>query len=74
MIDKTSPSTKAFGFWLAVLATIFSIILTWVAPRIAAGRTQGIEQFIFTPFDSFQLILIQVFLCPVFHTNRTSGV
>ncbi|MCI0437079.1 MAG: hypothetical protein L0271_26075, partial [Gemmatimonadetes bacterium] len=26
---------------------------TLVAPRIAAGRVEGIEMFLFTPFDSF---------------------
>jgi hypothetical protein len=27
--------------------------LTLVAPRLAGGRTQGIEPFLFVPFDSF---------------------
>ena len=27
--------------------------LTWVAARLAAGRTEGIEPFLFVPFDSF---------------------
>jgi hypothetical protein len=27
--------------------------LTFVGPRIAEGRTQGIEVFLFEPFDSF---------------------
>jgi hypothetical protein len=31
----------------------YFVQLTWVAPRLAAGRTQGIEPFLFTPFDSF---------------------
>ena len=27
--------------------------LTWVMPRLAAGRTQGLAPFLFEPFDSF---------------------
>ena len=27
--------------------------LTWVAPRLASGRTAGLEPFLFVPFDSF---------------------
>jgi hypothetical protein len=27
--------------------------LTFVAPRLAAGRVQGVEPFLFVPFDSF---------------------
>jgi hypothetical protein len=44
----------AFATAYAVLISInYYVQLTWVAPRIAAGRTSGIEQFLFTPFDSF---------------------
>jgi hypothetical protein len=43
-----------FGTAYAVLISInYFVQLTWVMPRLAAGRTQGIEQFLFTPFDSF---------------------
>lgn len=44
----------AFATAYAVLISInYFVQLTWVAPRLAAGRTQGIEPFLFTPFDSF---------------------
>ena len=54
--DRKIYSHAAIGFAVAyaVLISInYYVQLTWVAPRIAAGRTQGIEQFLFTPFDSF---------------------
>ena len=44
----------AFATAYAVLISInYFVQLTWVAPQLAAGRTQGIEPFLFTPFDSF---------------------
>lgn len=49
-----SLTAVAFGTIYAALVSInYFVQLTWVMPRIAAGRTQGIEQFLFTPFDSF---------------------
>lgn len=30
----------------------YFVQLTWVAPRLAAGRNQGLEPFLFVPFDS----------------------
>ncbi len=49
-----SHSAVAFATAYAVLISInYFVQLTWVAPRLAAGRTQGIELFLFTPFDSF---------------------
>jgi hypothetical protein len=49
-----SQAAIAFATAYAVLISInYFVQLTWVAPRLAAGRTQGIEQFLFTPFDSF---------------------
>ena len=52
---------KVWSMVAVVFATIYAALvsinyfvqLTWVTPRLAAGRTQGIEQFLFTPFDSF---------------------
>jgi len=32
---------------------LYYVQLAWVAPRLAAGRTEGLEPFLFTPFDSF---------------------
>ena len=49
-----SHSAVAFATAYAVLISInYFVQLTWVTPRLAAGRTQGIELFLFTPFDSF---------------------
>jgi hypothetical protein len=31
----------------------YYVQLTWVAPRLIEGQTEGIEAFIFVPFDSF---------------------
>ena len=61
-IHQLSPSDRkvwthaavAFATVYAVLISInYFVQLTWVAPRLAAGRTRGIEPFLFTPFDSF---------------------
>lgn len=44
----------AFATIYAALITItYYVQLTWVGPRLAAGRTAGMEQFLFVPFDSF---------------------
>lgn len=49
-----SHAAVAFATAYAVLISInYFVQLTWVAPRLAAGRAQGIEPFLFTPFDSF---------------------
>jgi len=49
-----SHAAMAFATAYAVLISInYFVQLTWVAPRLAAGRIQGIESFLFTPFDSF---------------------
>jgi hypothetical protein len=49
-----SQAAVAFATVYAALISInYYVQLTWVAPRIARGETAGIEQFLFTPFDSF---------------------
>ena len=49
-----SHAAVAFATMYAALVSInYFVQLTWVAPRLAAGRTQGMEAFLFTPFDSF---------------------
>ena len=49
-----SHTAVAFGTAYAVLISIvYYTQLTLVAPRMLAGRTEGIEAFLFTPFDSF---------------------
>jgi hypothetical protein len=55
-VDKKVWSLAALVFATAytVLISInYFVQLTWVTPRLMAGRTAGIEQFLFTPFDSF---------------------
>lgn len=44
----------AFATVYTVLISInYFVQLTWVAPRLLNGRTQGLQPFLFTPFDSF---------------------
>jgi hypothetical protein len=61
-IHEAAPSAKkvwshaalVFGTVYTVLISInYFVQLTLVAPRIAQGRTAGIEMFLFVPFDSF---------------------
>jgi hypothetical protein len=57
----SSPDRKIWSHSAVVFATAYAVLisinyyvqLTWVTPRIAAGRTAGMEQFLFVPFDSF---------------------
>lgn len=39
--------------YMVLTGTVYFAQLTWIAPRLAAGRTAGMEQFLFIPFDSF---------------------
>jgi hypothetical protein len=49
-----SQMALAFGVVYTVLISMtYFVQLTLVAPRIAQGRTAGIEAFLFVPFDSF---------------------
>lgn len=49
-----SQAALAFATAYAVLISInYYVQLTWVGPRLASGRTQGMEPFLFVPFDSF---------------------
>ena len=54
--DRRVWSHAAVAFATAYLVLIgmnYYVQLTLVAPRMAAGRLEGIEPFLFTPFDSF---------------------
>lgn len=59
--QATSADRKIWSLAALAFATVYTVLisinyyvqLTWVAPRMAAGRVQGIELFLFTPFDSF---------------------
>jgi hypothetical protein len=49
-----SLAALAFGTAYAVLISMnYFVQFTLVGPRIARGRVQGIEPFLFVPFDSF---------------------
>jgi hypothetical protein len=49
-----SQAAMMFGTAYTVLISMtYFVQLTLVAPRIAQGRTDGIEMFLFVPFDSF---------------------
>jgi hypothetical protein len=55
-LDKRiwSHAAVAFGTAYAMLISmVYFVQLTFVAPRVARGRTEGIEVFQFVPFDSF---------------------
>jgi len=39
--------------YTVLICVVYYVQLTLVAPRIAEGRTEGIEAFLFVPFDSF---------------------
>lgn len=54
--DQKALSLAAFGFasiYAALISINYYVQLAWVAPRLAAGKTQGLEPFLFVPFDSF---------------------
>ena len=56
-----SPDRRIFSHAAVAFATMYAALisinyyvqLTWVAPRLAADRVAGMEQFLFVPFDSF---------------------
>jgi hypothetical protein len=59
--EVTPPDRKVWSHAAVAFATVYAVLislnyfvqLTWVAPRLARGQTQGIESFLFVPFDSF---------------------
>lgn len=80
-----SQAALAFGTVYAVLISLtYFVQLTFVAPRIAQGRTAGIEVFLFVPFDSFLysvdllgysfMSLATLFAAPVFETHGRERV
>jgi hypothetical protein len=49
-----SHAAVAFATAYTVLiSTVYFVQLTFVAPRLVRGQTEGIEVFLFMPFDSF---------------------
>jgi len=54
--DRKIWSLSALGFgtiYTALISINYFVQLAWVAPRLAAGRTEGLAPFLFVPFDSF---------------------
>src|SRR3989304_1514462 len=55
------PERKIWGHAAVAFATAYAVLvsfvyfvqLTLVAPRLARGQSEGIEMFLFVPFDSF---------------------
>jgi len=75
-----SQAALAFATVYAVLISMtYFVQLTFVAPRIAQGRTAGVEMFLFVPFDSFLysvdllgysfMSLATLFAAPVFENQ-----
>jgi hypothetical protein len=54
--DRRIWSQAAIAFatiYAALISINYYVQLTWVGPRLAAGRIEGMEPFLFVPFDSF---------------------
>lgn len=57
----SSPGRRIWSHAAVAFATAYTVLisinyyvqLTLVAPRLASGRVEGIEPFLFVPFDSF---------------------
>ena len=55
------PDRRIWSHAAALFATAYMVLisinyyvqLTWVMPRLSAGRIAGMESFLFVPFDSF---------------------
>jgi hypothetical protein len=55
-IERKVWSSMAFGFatiYAALICINYYVQLAWVGPRLASGRVDGMEAFLFVPFDSF---------------------
>jgi hypothetical protein len=59
--DLSPPSRRVWSRAAIAFAIVYTVLisinyyvqLAWVAPRLVQGQTQGIEPFLFVPFDSF---------------------
>ena len=59
--QASSLDRKVWSHTAVVFATAYAVLisinyfvqLAWVGPRLAAGRIDGVEPFLFVPFDSF---------------------
>jgi hypothetical protein len=51
-----TPSHGAVAFataYAVLISSVYFVQLTLVGPRMASGRVEGIEPFVFVPFDSY---------------------
>ena len=56
MPDRRVWSHAAIAFatiYAALISINYYVQLAWVMPRLASGNVQGVEPFLFVPFDSF---------------------
>jgi hypothetical protein len=54
--DRRVWSHAAVAFataYMVLVSTVYFVQLTLITPRLAQGRMEGIEPFLFVPFDSF---------------------
>jgi hypothetical protein len=54
--DRRVWSHLAVAFatiYTALISIVYFVQLTWVLPRLARGEIEGIEMFLFSPFNSF---------------------
>ena len=59
--EATPPERRIWSHAAVAFATVYTVLislnyfvqLAWVGPRLSAGRPQGLEPFLFVPFDSF---------------------
>lgn len=49
----TISATLFAAIYTALISINYFVQLAWVGPRLVAGRTDGMEAFLFVPFDSF---------------------
>ncbi len=49
----TQAAVAFATIYTALIAINYYVQLAWVAPRLARGAIEGMEPFLFTPFDSF---------------------
>ena len=59
--EATSAERRIWSGAAVAFSTVYTVLislnyfvqLAWVGPRLSAGRPQGLEPFLFVPFDSF---------------------
>lgn len=59
--EAASPAQRIWSHLAVAFATVYAVLigityfvqLTWVGPRLARGELDGLQPFLFVPFDSF---------------------